>query len=499
MPSDSQPRSQGSVQTEPDDGATPVRHRSSVRTLLGLPASASAVVLSPVPMPLVEFGYASAAPHSSTEMQALDQALADELLNVAPDSEWWSGQEDPPDSTPVHLRPAQLEPRSTPTMRHSSEAQPLVGEQSKSEPEQIQNPSPVAGPIRQNTVDAVRSLEEKTIPQADFPSEANTSAQHTTIIIPGTTVRRPVMPGQPPVDQATSLSATKPGGLQAAYADAGQSRRVEELLSEGQSETSPGNSMNTMLPEGEGAERPHRAESSAVRSNVLPPTDSLQHSLAGTPRGAGDGPDSTPPQPILSPMVSPLASADAGAGKASTPTGSPVTGHPNAPEAMPATACITVPASTSASGTSGSSPALPTPAADMQSGMDLNSTNIARHRGSEQGRALRPAISDRAPPAAVVPLPVAPMRPEVESAGGVTPPTRHTAEQIAQLQRTVAELAAQVAAREAEQRASKRDESIPPPPAQPVVIVEPAAPPARTPAAFWERSYLSRLSRWPRR
>jgi len=72
---------------------------------------------------------------------------------------------------------------------------------------------------------------------------------------------------------------------------------------------------------------------------------------------------------------------------------------------------------------------------------------------------------------------------------------RTTVEQIAQLQRTVTELAAQVAA----QQATLQGESMFPPPTQPVVIVERATPPVRTPRAFWERRYLSRLSRWPRR
>jgi hypothetical protein len=137
--------------------------------------------------------------------------------------------------------------------------------------------------------------------------------------------------------------------------------------------------------------------------------------------------------------------------------------------------------------------------------MRLSSTNAALPRTSEQSQLLRPVSPELASPAAVVsqpvalPLPVAQMRPEVDSSGSVSPPMRHTVEQIAHLQRTVTELAAQVAAQQAEQQANLQGESMFPPPAQPVVIVERATPPARTPRAFWERSYLSRLSRWPRR
>ena len=59
----------------PVDGTTPVRTRSGVRTLLGMPESAVAAVLSPVPMPPLEFSYVMSP--SSAERHAPDQALAD--------------------------------------------------------------------------------------------------------------------------------------------------------------------------------------------------------------------------------------------------------------------------------------------------------------------------------------------------------------------------------------------------------------------------------------
>jgi hypothetical protein len=72
-------------------------------------------------------------------------------------------------------------------------------------------------------------------------------------------------------------------------------------------------------------------------------------------------------------------------------------------------------------------------------------------------------------------------------------------EQIAQLQRTVAELAARIGDQPADQQAALQAEPIFLPPAQPAGIVERAAPSARTPHAFWDRRYVSRLYRWPRR
>jgi hypothetical protein len=80
---------------------------------------------------------------------------------------------------------------------------------------------------------------------------------------------------------------------------------------------------------------------------------------------------------------------------------------------------------------------------------------------------------------------------DASRAGRADLPNPSPSEQIAQLQRTVAALAAQIDAQQT-----------PPivlPPAQPAVIVERATPPAKATQAFWERSYLRRLHRWPRR
>jgi hypothetical protein len=496
MPSDPQPTSQDSPQRMPVDGTTPVRTRSGVRTLLGMPESAVAAVLSPVPMPPLEFSYVMSP--SSAERHAPDQALADELLYAAPDGEPWSDHEGPPDSIPVRQQPAQPGPRPEPTMLHAPEAQPLASAQP--EPEPPQRPSPVAGPMRQNAMEMVTSLEEETIALEEIQAGASASVRHTTITIPGITERRHATPVYAPADRAQPLSGAIPGGSQDTGVEAGQPHsHVEEPSAEGQTALPPGHSIDTMLAVVDVAERLQRAESRTVRPAVMPPTDSMEHSLAEAERGSSADPPSTPQQPVLSPIGSPLAGADTSGGNAPTPTGSPITDGSVVPGPVPTASGITAPVSTSASGNASSAVAPHAPVAGVRAGMHLSSTNPALPRTSEQSPSLRPVSPELASPAAVVSLPVAQTRPEVDSSGSISPPMRNTVEQIAQLQRTVTELAAQVAAQQAEQQANLQGESMFPPPAQPVVIVERATPPARTPRAFWERSYLSRLSRWPRR
>ncbi len=86
--------------------------------------------------------------------------------------------------------------------------------------------------------------------------------------------------------------------------------------------------------------------------------------------------------------------------------------------------------------------------------------------------------------------------PEIGITTNAYPPAPGAAEQIARLRRTVAELAAQVAAqRDFQQPATPLFV----PPVQPVARVEPPSSSPRKVHAFWERSYLNRLYRWSRR
>lgn len=73
---------------------------------------------------------------------------------------------------------------------------------------------------------------------------------------------------------------------------------------------------------------------------------------------------------------------------------------------------------------------------------------------------------------------------------------RDAAERIEQLRRTVQELTSKVStlqARTNNETKQQQPEQTPPPPTQPVVIIKRASNQARTPCAFWERSYLSRF------
>jgi hypothetical protein len=424
MPSDSQPTPNDSGQHMLVDGVTPVHHRSGVRALLGMLESASAAAVYPIPMPPLEFTYT--VPHGIAATHVPATSHVDASLYAVSDSEPGSGYEAPLTSAP----PA---------------------------PEQPQSPRTVPDPMPQEI------------------------AQYTTITIPGSTERRQAIPVHSPANRPQLLSGAMQGALQEAGAEAGQPhQRVGERQSEGQSETLPGNYMNTMPPAADIATQLQRAEHSAVRSAVMPPRDSMGHSLAETARESGAGPPSAPRQSVMSPMDSPLAGTAASGTSAPTPSVSPVTDGSVTPGSIPMVSGTTAPLSTGAWGIASSVATPDAPIAEAQAGMRLSNTELA-------------------PSATVASLAVAHIRSAVGSAGSVSPLTRHTAEQIAQLQRTVSELAAQMTAQQAEQQARLQVETISSPSAQPVRSVERAAPHARTPRAFWDRSYLRRLYRSPRR
>jgi hypothetical protein len=130
-------------------------------------------------------------------------------------------------------------------------------------------------------------------------------------------------------------------------------------------------------------------------------------------------------------------------------------------------------------------------------------TSTAAAVGAAPPPRLEPAASPRSgqAPAAVSPRTVRlQVTPDVPPVVGVTAstyqPTSSAMEQIARLQRTVAELTAQVAAQRDFQQ---RPTPVFHPPVQPVANVERSVPRTGASRAFWERSYINRLYRWSRR
>ena len=367
-------------------------------------------------------------------------------------------------------------------------------------------PSPVTSPMRHNAVETVTSLEKETIALEETQAGARASAQHTTITIPGITERRHATPVHAPADRAQPLSGAIPGGSQDTGVEVGQPhRRVEEPSAEGQTALPPGHSIDTILAVVDVVERLQRAEHSTVRPAVMPPIDSIEHSLAEAERGSGaDSFQHTTTaclvahrlafgwrrcqrwqgvlrQPVAPSPIVPSSRAHADGVWRHCPGVNERIGERQF--------CCRSTRSRSGCASGYASQQYQCSAASY-----VRAEPIVAARQHRAGIASRRRL-----PAGGPPLPVAHARPEVDSSGSVSPPMRNTVEQIPQLQRTVTELAAQVAAQQAEQQANLQGESMFPPPAQPVVTVERATPPARTPRAFWERSYLSRLSRWPRR
>jgi hypothetical protein len=509
MPSDSQSPSNDQLHTVLTDGTRPFHYRSGVHMLLGMPDSETAIAISAMDTPPLEFNYA--APHGMAAAYGPDQSLADELLRL----------------TPEGMRPE-------PAMPHAQETQQFIDE--KPEPDQQTRTSQITDPIRRGAADAVTPAAAEIIAPAEPLSGSGAIDRQASITIPASAERRARTPVRAPSNQVQPQPNEMHLGTQAAAAptpsgspEAGRPASSASMPAAGVRPGEPGDPSHrsqsrpaeqlrhaTSGPDADLAADPAQAYApEAGRSTTPPPAPAtdiqpgINSSGSAEPAYQGSSGTGERSRHVFSDPAIHIAAGSAVAGDhegglpaVSTPM-SAVSVRQSAGRGGGIPAARYAVEHAEQLGQTARDPTISSAAAPLPAGgSEISSANPIesfRPNGSTLAAPIAVAPAPAASFAAGIPVAAAPIpaadAPGVGSPASVYQPARGTAEQIAQLQRTVSDLAAQVAAQQVEQRSDQ----VLPPAAQPVVIVERATPPARMVPAFWERSYLSRLYRWPRR